>query len=152
MMYVLDFLNLGFVEFISKTHQHQQTEHSVLKMINNADGISRLRVRNKSINKNIQNPLTSTAVGFDTRRMEDLGSKITAEETPEWAVRSGVDVVLVTGSNLGDGWSRRTVGEESAIEDESIVGDRTVGDEDGRAGADGEGDDGTVFGDEGAEK
>ena len=32
------------------------------------------------------------------------------------------------------------------------MGDRAVGDEDGGASADGEGDDGAVFGDEGAEK
>ena len=60
-------------------------------------------MREKAIKKNIQNPLTSTSVGFDSGRMEDLGSEIAAEETPEWTVRGGVDVVLVAGGDFGDG-------------------------------------------------
>lgn len=47
--------------------------------------------------------------------MEDLGSEIAAEETPEWAVRGGADVVLVGSDDLAQGRCRWTVGEEGTV-------------------------------------
>ena len=60
-------------------------------------------MRVEAIEKNIQNPLASFSVGTDTGRMKDFGSEIAAEEAPEWAVRSAVDVVLVARDDLGHG-------------------------------------------------
>lgn len=151
-LHILNFLNLGFLQLIPKTHQHQQTEHRVLKMIHDTDEASRFRVRKKAIKKNIQNPLTSATVGFNPRRMEDLGGEIPAEEAPERAVRSSIDVVLVAGGDFADRKRRWTIGEEGAVEDEGFVGNGTVDDEDGGASADGEGDDGAIFGDGVAEE
>ena len=84
-------------------------------MIHNANGFSQLGVREEPINKNIQNPPASTGVGLNPGRMEDLGSEITAEEAPEWAIRGGVDIMLVARGDLADGKCRWTVGEESAV-------------------------------------
>ena len=83
--------------------------------------------------------------------MEDLGSEIAAEEAPEWAVRGGVDAVLVAGEDFDQRRNWRAVGEESAVLEEGVVGNGAVGYEDGDARANAEGDDGAVFGDGGAE-
>ena len=58
-------------------------------------------MREKTIKKNTQNPLASMAVGSNTGRMKNLGSKIAAEEAPEWAVGGGVDTVLVACEDFG---------------------------------------------------
>lgn len=109
-------------------------------------------MRNKSIKKNIQNPLASSIIGLNPRRMKDLESEIATEEAPEWAVRGGADVVLVAGDDLAHGWSRWTVGEESTVLEEGFVSNRAVGDKDGGAVGDAEGDDGAIFGGETAEE
>lgn len=117
-------------------------------MIDDGNGGSRFRVRKKPIEKNIQNPFASTAIGSDTGRMEDLGSEIPAEEAPEWAVSGGADIVLIAGDDFADCKRRWTVGEEGAVEDKGFMRNRAIGDEDGGAAADTESDDGAVFGDE----
>lgn len=109
-------------------------------------------MREKAIKKNVQNPLARTGVGLDTGRMEDLGSKIAAEEAPEWAVRSRGEVVMVGGDDVAHGEGRWAVSEESGVFEEGFVGDRAVGDDDGGAGAGGEGEDGAIFGDETAQQ
>lgn len=116
-------------------------------MIHNINRVSKFRVREKAIQKNIQNPLASRGIRAKTGRMEDLGSDIAAEESPEWAVRGGVDAVLVAGEDFGQGRRRWAVGEERAVLVEGFVGNSAVGDEDGFARAYADGDDGAVFGD-----
>ena len=52
-----------------------------------------------------------------SRRVEDLGGEVAAEDAPGWAVEGGADVMLITGENFGDGESFRAVGESGAVLD-----------------------------------
>jgi len=59
--------------------------------------------------------------------------------------------MLVTRNNLTDRSCRWTIGENGTVQNESLVSKRTIGDEDGGAGSDTEGDDGTEMVVDGAE-
>jgi hypothetical protein len=62
------------------------------------------------------------SVGLDTRRVEDLGGEVAAEDAPRRAVERGANVVLVAIKDLGGERGRWTVGEYGAILDEGFVG------------------------------
>lgn len=92
----------------------------------------------------MQAPATGVGVEFQARGVEDFGDEVTAEEIPIGAMEGGEDGDVVTVEDLGGGGGRGTVGEGGAVVDESLVGEGVAGDEDDRARAEVEGEDGTV--------
>lgn len=98
------------------------------------------------VNQHIRHPPTCAVEGFDASRVEDLGGEVTAEGSPRGAVAGGADVMLVTVDDLTGSQGIGTVAEDGAVLNKGLVGEGSVGDEDGRKEADGEGNDGTVFG------
>ena len=96
----------------------------------------------------MEDPLADCAEGLDAGGVKHLGGEVAAEGAPRGAVGGRADVVLIAGEDLADGESGGAVGEEGALVDEGVVGEGAVGDEDGRAKADAEGQDGAVFGPE----
>lgn len=65
--------------------------------------------------------------------MKHLGGEVAAEGAPPGAVRGGAYVVLVAVEEFADGEGFGAVGEEGGVLDEGVVGEGTVGDEDGGA-------------------
>lgn len=45
----------------------------------------------------MEDVITGGGEGFDSGRVEDLGSEVAAEEAPRGAVGGGADIVLVSG-------------------------------------------------------
>ena len=120
-------------------------------MVLHEDRMAGFGLRQKAVEEDVQDPVASARVGLDSRGVEDLGGEIAAKESPRGAEKGSVDVVLVSGDDLVDeegGWA---VGEDGAVLDEGLVGQGVVGDKDSGAGADAEGDDGSVLGVEFAE-
>lgn len=77
--------------------------------------------------------------------MKHLGGEVTTEGPPGGTIRSGTDIMLVTGDKFSGGECFGTIGEDGGVMNESMVGDITVGDENGGSRTDSESDDGTVF-------
>lgn len=78
--------------------------------------------------------------------MEHLGSEVTTEHPPCGTVQTEADDVLITGCDLTGGVGGGTRREDGAVLDEGLVGERSIGDENGRTRADGKSDDGTILG------
>jgi hypothetical protein len=83
--------------------------------------------------------------------MEDFRCEVPAKEAPSRAISGGVDVVMVTTCNFGDGCRFGTIRKIRAVLDQGLVSKGAIGDEYGGVGADVEGDDGAELGVEGVD-
>lgn len=125
-MDVFDFFYLGLAKLVPEAHEDQQAKHSVLEMVNHDDRVNvaglRRGVRFKAVHKDVQDPLARSSVGLESRRVEDLGGEVAAEDAPRGAVESGADVVLVAVKDLGGEEGGGAVGKYGAVLDEGFVG------------------------------
>ncbi|KAL5767592.1 hypothetical protein ACOSQ2_014375 [Xanthoceras sorbifolium] len=71
-------------------------------MVNETNWTTRLGLRVESILKDLQNLVAGMRVRLHPRGMEDFCGQVTAKEAPSRAISGGVDVVLVTTSNICD--------------------------------------------------
>lgn len=78
--------------------------------------------------------------------MKHLGGEVTTESTPCWSIKSGADVVLVAGHEFVSGKCFWTIRENGGVLNESVVGQSTIGYENGRSRTDIKIDDRTMFG------
>lgn len=83
--------------------------------------------------------------------MEDAGHEVAAEKAPQGAVGGGADVVSIAAVDVAGTERWWAVSEGGGLLDKGLVGEVTVGDEDGRLRAKVEGDDRAVGGAEAAE-
>lgn len=97
----------------------------------------------------MQAPAAGVGLESEARRVEEFGDEVTTEEVPVGAVEGSEDGDVVAVEDVGGGGGRGAVGEGGAVVDESLVGEEMAGDEDDRARAEVEGEDGAVVGMEG---
>ncbi|GMN44138.1 hypothetical protein TIFTF001_013336 [Ficus carica] len=145
----LDVLDLGLVQLVAEAHEDQQGEHGILEVVhdlNTSCSSISSRIAVEAIEEELEDPAAGAGEGLDAGRVEDLGGEVAAEETPGGAVGGGADVVLVAGGDAVGGEGGGTGGEDGAVLDQGLVGERVVGDENGGAVEDAEGDDGAVLG------
>lgn len=90
-------------------------------------------------------------VGLQFTRM-DYGHQVLSEQSPERAVGGGAHGAVIIGQDLGGDDGLRAASEGGAILQEGFMGCGVGCQEDGRARAEVEGDDGAVVGAEDAEK
>ena len=64
--------------------------------------------------EDVKDPFAGSRVGLDSRRVEDFGSEVAAEETPGGAIGRGGDVVLVAVDDLIGGEGDGAIGEDGA--------------------------------------
>lgn len=103
-----------------------------------------LGVRFQAGDEGVQAPAAGLGVKSQARGVEDFGNEVTAEEVPVGAVEGSEDSDMAAVEDLGGGGGRGAVGKGSAVVDESLVGEEMAGDEDDRARAEVEGEDGAV--------
>lgn len=97
----------------------------------------------------MQAPPAGVGVEFQARGVEDFRDEVTTEEVPVGAVEGVEDGDLVAVEDLSSGGGRGAASECSAVVVESLVGDGMGGDEDDRAGAEVECEDGAIVSMEG---
>lgn len=86
------------------------------------------------------------SVAAHTRRVEDLGGEVAAENVPGRAIEGGTDGMLISAENSVDGSGLWAISENSSLLDQGLVSKRLGGDEYDRAGADMNGEDRAVLG------
>lgn len=123
-----------FLHLLSKAHEHELGEKSVLEARADPDVAGGLRLGGELTEKVAKGPCPGVRVGLVAGGVEDLRRDVAPEEAPRRAVAGGEDAGVP-----GDG-ERRPVGECSAGVDEGAVGCGVVGDEDEGAAAYAEGD------------
>lgn len=94
----------------------------------------------------IRHPFTSRRVSFQSRRMEELGGEVAAENTPCGTVEGGADIMLVTSDDFGSFHDGETVGEDGAVLNQSMVRNRVASYENGRSVTKVKGNNRAVFG------